>query len=455
MVQNPDKQPFGLLKWLEAETRVWENEGIISDEQARAIVGRYKHKAEEEHGSRLITVLAVIGALLLGIGVILFFASNWQAIPKWVKVALILGSIIAANGSGYYLAFEKQTYPRVGKSLIFLGSILYGSGIWLIAQIFHISSHYPNGLLFWAAGLIPIIVTCGLHSILIQASLLFTAWTFTEQTGFQNYNWLFLPFAVGIIYLAYRLKSRIAVGLTLPGIAIWLAIGSVISLKEGEIKAVLFTILLIVQAGLLIYAGGLLQSLSQKFSPMRLPYKIAGLLLTLGGLYLISFRWLVDGIHYEPRDFNFSAFYLASYAVTVVVALITTIVSLFRDRGEKHTFREGVFLILLVIAAAGLSVSAQFLSHTVFLLLTNIILFLVITAVIVIGYQNREPVLINFGLVFFVLDVIARYFDFFWDMLDKSVFFMIGGVLLILGGTLLERNRRKVLREMKVNDYAA
>ncbi len=143
------KMPEPWLKWLRDEVALWKNEGIIEDSQARAIMLRYPQTGEETaRGSRLVTLLSVMGALLLGVGVILFFAANWQVMPKWLKVGIVLGSILIAYGTGYWLAFEKGNYPRVGRALIFLGTVLYGSGIWLIAQIFHINAHYPNGVLF-------------------------------------------------------------------------------------------------------------------------------------------------------------------------------------------------------------------------------------------------------------------------------------------------------------------
>ncbi len=30
--------------------------------------------------------------------------------------------------------------------------MFYGAGIWLVAQIYNIDEHYPNGFLFWALG---------------------------------------------------------------------------------------------------------------------------------------------------------------------------------------------------------------------------------------------------------------------------------------------------------------
>lgn len=160
-------------KWLavlEEEVSGWMKEDLINQDQAGAILSRYaglREREKEEGRSKLVTALAIMGALLLGVGVILFFASNWQVMPKWLKVGLVFGSFIAAYGIGYYLAFEKQSYPRIGRAVIFLGTVLYGSGIWLIAQIFHISSHYPNGVLLWAVGIFPVILITGAGAVFV------------------------------------------------------------------------------------------------------------------------------------------------------------------------------------------------------------------------------------------------------------------------------------------------
>lgn len=454
MGQLPDKPSGSWVKRLRTEVSGWKEEGLISSGQAEEILLRYK-SSEEEHGGRLVTVLAVIGALLLGTGVILFFAANWQAIPKWVKVSVIMGSIITAYGVGYYLSFEKGSYPRVGRSLLFLGSILYGAGIWLVAQIFHISSHFPNGFLFWALGIIPIIVVCGSLSILLEASILIIIWTFMEQSGFLNTNWLFLPLGSAVLYLGYRLKSPLAVGLTLPGFAVWLAASAAISLKGGEIRTFLFTVLLMLPLGMAVYAAGCYQSQVERFMSMKTPYKIVGLLLAFGALFLASFRFIVHESMYRQSEFTFSLFYIISFILMAGLAVLLAGLTISKIRSNQGGVTEAIFQVIMIAVAAAVTISLTVLGEAVFVVITNIVLFSAIIAVIVIGYRSREPVLVNVGLVFFVLDVIARYFDFFWDMLDKSVFFMIGGVLLILGGTILERNRRKVLQEMKVNDYAA
>jgi uncharacterized membrane protein len=58
--------------------------------------------------------------------------------------------------------------------------------------------------------------------------------------------------------------------------------------------------------------------------------------------------------------------------------------------------------------------------------------------------HGNDRVLVNMAFLFFGLGLLSRYFDTFWTLLDRSYFFMAGGLLLIGGGYLLEKQRRKL-----------
>jgi len=87
-----------------------------------------------------------------------------------------------------------------------------------------------------------------------------------------------------------------------------------------------------------------------------------------------------------------------------------------------------------------------------FRLLFNILFALEIVGLIIIGFVRRYPTYVNIGLLFFALDVIARYFDFFWALLPRSLFFILGGLLLLTGGIMLEKKRRKILASFNIRE---
>ena len=77
----------------------------------------------------------------------------------------------------------------------------------------------------------------------------------------------------------------------------------------------------------------------------------------------------------------------------------------------------------------------------------NLLLVLLIFGSIVLGIVNRREALVNVGIVFFVIDVSTRYLELAWDLLDTSLAFIVGGLLLLGTGYAMERARRRLLRQ--------
>ncbi len=149
---------------LRAEIGAWLEKGFISDKQRDQILSHYSAMQEvhaKAGSGKLITVISVLGSILVGLGIILFVASNWQVIPRWGKVILLFSTMFITYGIGYFLRYTRKNYPKVGAALIFLGTMAYGANIYLIAQIYNISVHYPNGELLWVLGTLPLAYVLG------------------------------------------------------------------------------------------------------------------------------------------------------------------------------------------------------------------------------------------------------------------------------------------------------
>ena len=97
-----------------------------------------------------ILVFAGFGALALGLGVILLFAYNWEKMHKFAKLGVIFGGLALAHGAGLWLRRENR--PLLAETAHLVGTMLFGAGIFLVAQIYHVSAHYPDAFLIWALG---------------------------------------------------------------------------------------------------------------------------------------------------------------------------------------------------------------------------------------------------------------------------------------------------------------
>ena len=61
---------------------------------------------------------------------------------------------------------------------------------------------------------------------------------------------------------------------------------------------------------------------------------------------------------------------------------------------------------------------------------------------IVVGFLNDEVWLANAGVVWVGIDVIARFFDPSWSMLERSLVLIPAGLVAIAAGYFLERRRQ-------------
>jgi uncharacterized membrane protein len=78
-------------------------------------------------------------------------------------------------------------------------------------------------------------------------------------------------------------------------------------------------------------------------------------------------------------------------------------------------------------------------------LVFNLVVAALALGTVAVGYLNDEPPLVTVGIVLVGIDVLARYVDFFWDFLPRSIGFLLGGLLLLGLAWALERQRARLV----------
>lgn len=138
----------------------WESEDIITSELAELLRGRY----ESKNGRKMLTViLSVIGSVLVGAGVILIVASNWNKIPLVPKTILSFLPLAAAQALGVF------TYCKKKGSLVWREgvAVLWAAGVFaslaMIGQSFHLANDLAVYLV--SAGLLTLPVVFVLDAV--------------------------------------------------------------------------------------------------------------------------------------------------------------------------------------------------------------------------------------------------------------------------------------------------
>jgi len=136
---------------LQAEVDEWVRDGIITEQQADAILARYDD--DDRDRSRVVVALSVVGAALVFIGVALFLATNWDDLSTAAQVAVLLAGpgLAYLGGAGAY----RRSVPRVGLALSVLGALLAGPSLFLLADLAPTTVPEVWVLLAWTAIALP------------------------------------------------------------------------------------------------------------------------------------------------------------------------------------------------------------------------------------------------------------------------------------------------------------
>ena len=179
--------------WLLDELNVWRRDAIVSDEQSRRITDLYEGAGElaERGRSRAVFTLMAAAATLVGLAALLLIGYNWDQLDRLTKLAMVLGTIAVTHAIGFSLRYGRNA--RAGsEAVFFLGCLFYGAGIWLVAQVFHINAHYPDGLWWWAVGVLPFALcleTRLLHALVVG---ILAVWVGQEILNFSYLGgWFF------------------------------------------------------------------------------------------------------------------------------------------------------------------------------------------------------------------------------------------------------------------------
>jgi uncharacterized membrane protein len=298
-----------------------------------------KSEESDARSGRFTLIVSVLGALLLGTGLILFFASNWESLGHFTKLILITLLPIIPLVGGYYLSEIKKDFPILGKSLIFLGVLLIGASLALYGQLYHLESNPRWLFLTWFLLSIPFTYIIPFGALALAHTILYIVW-FHLEFAFRDGMWGIEP------------KEKTFV--------LW-------SLGMGLD---------------LLIIGLLLQWKTKIFTAVHTAYRQFGLFFVLltGWIYTL---WIYVT---EVLDYSDMA-------------------------------RLGLNLLYIAVLAAGVWIGVTF----------------------------RKSYVISQTFFWIAVYLISLYFDFFWSLVDRSLFFMVLGLIGLVGGFWLEKWRKKVI----------
>ncbi|MCZ8514666.1 DUF2157 domain-containing protein [Paenibacillus filicis] len=399
-------------KWVEQESPLWVEKGIITREQADRILDLYE---DRKHA---VGLLPILGSILVGLGILSFVAANWQSIPQLLRLALMI--IVMA---GFYVSGEtavRRGHGKLGIALIGLGVVSFGGSIVLIGQMFHLVAFHAGSFVLWAvAGAAAAFLYRSRYLYLISL-ILFNAAQIYSVSQFQMFSYTaFLLMVLALGYYGWKWRNTLLVW----SFSLSFTLHALLWVIARDIKF----IWMFIPAMALYALGDWLKDRTGAYA-LQIPPLAAAFLF---GIYLVIFpsewsaRFLSD-LRAEPL------YYMGALAILFGVSLAGKL-----RTGRAPGAFEWILLFPFLYLPGGIEL-AYLLS-----------LFLFSLYVLWRGYAEEWRFKINFGTVLFITSTLVAYGKLTWDFMDKSLFFIIGGLLLLSLSWFLNRRKKQFFYDVK------
>jgi len=206
------------------EINTWVAEGIISELQAQELIRRYELDVPPPWYMQSGWLLRGIGLLVVAAGILLLVAENWQHLPVFAQMMIALLPLVASYAVAWrvhVLGKRRQT-----ELAMLFGTLLLGINIWLQAQIFHMSAYYPDGILWWIIGALPVIFWFQNKILHFFFTVLACAWLGVQFEYEQFSLWAVL--VVGLLLYMEYLKPNTWTLVACIALWLWFLMGLLI-----------------------------------------------------------------------------------------------------------------------------------------------------------------------------------------------------------------------------------
>lgn len=394
---------------------------VITAETAERIQTYYRRK--DNSSNRLVVVFSILGALLVGLGIILIIAHNWDELSKGVKLTFaMLPLLISQLLCGFVLWRKSDSVVwREASAVALMMSV--AAAISIVSQVYNIEGSLGSFLFTWMCVSIPIVYVMRsmMASLLVIAGITWYAVEisyFDYPTSIAWYYWVMLAVTIPF-YFFYVIRQP---GKNFKIMHAWfLAASLLIALGmfgKNDEEWLFVAYISLLSAFTLT---------SEWMTRKNIPGAFAFLFLASIGqawiLLVLSFEFVWKELR---PGYSGSLELLLSVFISFLTAVF--LVFILRDKDKDIHPLSFVFLLFIptFVAGAAYPIVGQ--------IITNILVLGIALITTKRGADQDNLIILNYGLIIFAALVLCRFFD------TRLSFFVRGLMFIAVGASFFAAN---------------
>lgn len=428
------------VKWLYQEFPELIAKGVLTQEAADKIRQYYGEIKSTSRTAAILIISGTIGALLIGSGIILLLAHNWEQFSRFTRAILSFAPLVIGQALALWVLRRRPESNAFKEGAATFLSLMVGASIALISQTYNIPGDAGTFILTWMLLIAPVIY-------LMQASLP-AAIYLIGITSWAGSHWnnpgkavLFWPLAAIVIpHFIWALRQEIykmRTSILSLCMIICVSFGAALSLGKSWPG---FWIIIFPSIYGIFYSVGCLKF--RRFTPdWQQPLRTIGAI----GLFILALQFTFRYVwEYLGRDHYGTDRIISGINVLpdqiITFAIITTAMLLFYDNVKRKNLTNSLFGALPVLAIVGFLFREQ--AIILPLLIFNIYLLILSVSHIMVGFRNNSLSKVNAGMLMLAVLIIVRFFDSEINFVVKGLVFIAVGVGFLVTNVLLVRRKR-------------
>ena len=414
--------------------------GVISQETADKINDYYASK-DKNSGNRLFIVFGIFGAILVGLGIILLVAHNWDDLSRTTKSFFAFLPLVLAQIVCGFVLLKKQVSVAWRESASAFLFFSVGACLSLISQIYNIPGTLSSFLLTWMLLCLPLIyiMRSSITSLLYLAGITYYAcetgyWTYFPAESYLY--WLLLLAALPHYYLLYKERPQSNFMIFhnwLYPLSVIICLGTVAKNIEDLMYIAYFSLF-----GLFYLIGN-----SKFFGQQKLRnngYKFWGSLGTIVLLLALSFDWFWQDIRVQNFPFN-ELIRSPEFLISAIISILCMGVLIIQQKNNSGKGMEPIPLVSILFIATFIIGSYS----PVSVVLVNLFVFAIGLFTIFDGAKRNHLGILNYGLLIILVLAVCRFFD-------TDLSFVIRGLLFLSVGIGFFATNYWMLKKRKANE---
>ncbi|MEW6100738.1 MAG: DUF2157 domain-containing protein [Candidatus Omnitrophota bacterium] len=425
------------IRWLYRELPELITKGILTQETAERL--RHYYGEVKSVGKRvaMLIILGTTGALLIGLGIILLLAHNWEEFSRFTRAVLSLLPLVIGQCLALWVLWKRPGSGAFKEGAATFLSLMVGASIALISQTYNIPGDAGTFILTWMLLIIPL-------TYLMQASMPaaiyligITAWSGTYWDNPLKAA-LFWPLAaITIPHFIWALRREIYVLRTsILSLIMIVCVSIATGFSLGKTWQGSWVIIFPSLYSIFYFLGWL--KIGRITTNWQRPLRIVGAiaLFTLAFQFTFRYVWQYLDKDYFGMDRNISDISAMPDHI-ITTAIVAMAMLLFYDNVKRKNWMVSLFGAVPLLAIIAYSIRGE--STFLPLLLFNAYLFVLSVSRIIFGVRNNNLAIINTGMLMLAVLIIARFFDSDINFIMKGLAFIIVGAGFLATNLVLSR----------------